>query len=138
MEEAKQFQAAQEAMMAELEKTLVRPLLRQSFLCQAQCCDQKTDHAGLQQCMVQCQTGVHRTQQVVQSHLQAFQQRMQNCMQRCQDSAQESLPREPSEADIRKAEDSMGKCVGSCAKEYRSKLAKLKMDIAADLNKYNK
>jgi len=133
MEEAKQFQAAQEAVMGEMEKTLVRPRLKQSFICQAQCCDQKTDSAGLQQCLVQCQTGVHRTQQVMQSHLQAFQQRVQNCMQRCQDRAQESLPRDPSDADIRKAEDSMGHCVGSCAKEYRSKLGKLKNDIAADV-----
>lgn len=47
-------------------------------------------------------------QQVCSVAMQDFQGRLQRCVQRCQDQAQESLPSNPSQKDISKAQVRLG------------------------------
>jgi len=65
---------------------------------------------------------------------------MQRCLVRCQDRAQEGLPsdREPSESQIKKAQDALLGCMDGCAKEFSGGVPKLRGGIEAALKKIPK
>lgn len=65
---------------------------------------------------------------------------MQRCLARCQDKAQESLPsdRQPSEAQISKAQGVLLGCMDACAKEHSGGVPKLRSGIEAALKKIPK
>lgn len=48
---------------------------------------------------------------------------------------QESLPSEPSDRDVEKAQAVLVKCLDACGNEYAGKVPKLKSDIEAALKK---
>lgn len=58
-----------------------------------------------------------------------FQERLQRCVARCQDKAQETLPPQPSEKDIAKAQDKLANCAADCAVEYEKLIPKLQANI---------
>lgn len=78
-----------------------------------------------------------RRRQAIYGELQSFQERLQRCLVRCQDRAQESLPadRDPSEAQMKKAQDQLLGCMDACAKEYSGAVPKLRSGIEAALKK---
>lgn len=65
---------------------------------------------------------------------------MQRCLVRCQDKAQEALPAggQPSEGQIKKAQDAMLGCMDACAKEFSGGVPKLRSGIEATLKKIPK
>lgn len=62
---------------------------------------------------------------------------MQRCLARCQDKATESLPtgREPSDAQVKKAEGVLMGCMDACANEFSGGVPKLRGGIEAGLKK---
>ena len=65
----------------------------------------------------------------MQISMNDFQERLQRCIQRCQDSAQESLPVNPSDKDVAKAQDKLANCAAACAQEYEKQIPKLQASI---------
>jgi hypothetical protein len=59
---------------------------------------------------------------------------------RCQDRAQEALPagKEPSDSDIRRAQELVVSCMDGCANEFSGGVPKLRANIEAGLKKIPK
>ncbi|BDA40906.1 probable protein FAM136A [Coccomyxa sp. Obi] len=133
-EKAERYQKALLRMVGELQRKHINPLMKESFLCSAACCDLNDDRE-LQRCLDNCQQRAQAAKEFIENRMQDFQARMQRCMQRCQDLAQESLPPNPTEKDIFKAQDKLANCLANCAVEYEGKLDAFKVDIASQLSK---
>ncbi|KAF8058071.1 FAM136A [Scenedesmus sp. PABB004] len=129
------LQGAIEGAMDELQRKQLVPLQKQAFLCSAACCDKPLDMAALQQCTVNCQQRVQTAHQAIYGGLQDFQARFQRCLVRCDDQARDSLPAEPKDKDIERAQARVAACMDGCADEYAGKVPKLKADIQAKLPK---
>lgn len=76
-----------------------------------------------------CERKVQIAEKTVQISMNDFQERLQRCIQRCQDSAQESLPVNPSDKDVAKAQDKLANCAAACAQEYEKQIPKLQASI---------
>ncbi|EIE26502.1 hypothetical protein COCSUDRAFT_52353 [Coccomyxa subellipsoidea C-169] len=133
-EKAERYQKAMQKMVAELQHKHLNPLMKESFLCSAACCDIRNERE-LQICLDNCQQRAQAAKTFIESKMQEFQARMQRCMERCQDLAQESVPPNPTEKDIFKAQDKLANCLAGCAEEYEGKLEPFKIDVAAQLSK---
>ena len=123
-----------ERMIAVLDKSHLRNLQKQSYLCMASCCDASDSARSLQDCCHDCERRVQIAEKIVQVSMNDFQERLQRCVKRCQDAAQESLPVNPSDSDIVKAQDSMAHCAANCAQEYEKQIPKLQSSIIEKLN----
>jgi hypothetical protein len=79
-------------------------------------------------------------QRALYGELQDFQQRMQRCLARCQDGAAQQLPadREPSEAQMKRAEGALLTCMDACAREFSGGVPKLRAGIEAALKRIPK
>lgn len=123
-----------ERMIAVLDKSHLRNLQKQSYLCMASCCDASDSARSLQDCCHECERRVQIAEKIVQVSMNDFQERLQRCVKRCQDAAQESLPVNPSDSDIVKAQDSLAHCAANCAQEYEKQIPKLQSSIIEKLN----
>lgn len=97
-----------EQMVVDLDKTTLRPVQRESYLCMARCCDSADSPVQLQQCVQRCEQSIQARHAVIQATMGDFQNRLQRCVGRCQDAAQESLPASSGDKDIRKAQVLVG------------------------------
>ena len=122
-----------ERMIAVLDKSHLRNLQKQSYLCMASCCDASDSARSLQDCCNDCERRVQIAEKIVQVSMNDFQERLQRCVKRCQDAAQESLPVNPSDSDIVKAQDSLAHCAANCAQEYEKQIPKLQSSIIEKL-----
>lgn len=123
-----------ERMISVLDKSHLRKLQKDSYLCMASCCDSSDSARSLQDCCHQCERRVQIAEKIVQVSMNDFQERLQRCVKRCQDAAQESLPVTPSDSDIVKAQDSLANCAANCAQEYEKQIPKLQSSIIEKLN----
>ncbi|KAK2079220.1 hypothetical protein QBZ16_002911 [Prototheca wickerhamii] len=120
-------------MVVDLDKTTLRPVQKESYLCMARCCDSADSPVQLQQCVQRCEQSIQARHAVIQATMGDFQNRLQRCVGRCQDAAQESLPASPGDKDIRKAQEMLESCAGNCAAEYERQIPKLKKTIVDSL-----
>lgn len=121
-------------MVNELDKRHLRPLQKQSYQCMAKCCDTADDTGALQSCCHDCERKVQLAEKTVQLQLNDFQARLQRCIQRCQDVAQESLPNNPKDSDVSKAQERLAVCAGDCASSSEQQIPKLQRGIADRLS----
>ena len=86
-----------------IEKSHLRPLQRESFLCSAKCCEHTdSTQQSFQRCLQNCNLNPQHAQQAVQHELQRFQQRIQRQQQDCQESARDIQMNGTSESDTQK------------------------------------
>eukprot|EP00877_Chromochloris_zofingiensis_P003339 jgi/Chrzof1/13005/Cz07g16050.t1 len=71
----------------------------------------------------QCQQPILKAQKVIYDNLGEF---------------QESLPNQPKEQEVAKAQEKMSKCMDQCGQEFGGKVPRLKSDIEATLKKLAK
>ncbi len=124
---------AMERMISALDKNHLRNLQKESYMCMARCCDTAATAADLQHCCQECERRVQIAEKTVQVSMNDFQERLQRCVQRCQDAAQESLPVNPSDKDVTKAQDALANCAANCAQEYEKQIPKLQQTLADKL-----
>lgn len=101
---------AMDTMISQLDKSSLRPMQKESYLCMAKCCDSSPSPTQLQQCCQQCERKVVSAQQTINATLRDFQDRLGRCVQRCQDVAQEGLSPSSSDKDVAKAQVRMRRC----------------------------
>lgn len=95
---------AMDTMISQLDKSSLRPMQKESYLCMSKCCDTSPTPNQLQQCCQQCERKVVSAQQTINATLRDFQDRLGRCVQRCQDVAQEGLSPSSSDKDVAKAQ----------------------------------
>lgn len=98
-----------EQMVIGLDRSNLRPIQKESYLCMARCCDSADGPVQLQQCVQRCEQVIQARHAIIQATMADFQNRLQRCVGRCQDAAQESLPSSPGDTDIRKAQVLIGR-----------------------------
>jgi hypothetical protein len=69
-----------EGMVDQLDKNHMRHLQKDSFLCQAKCCDSAPSQAALQQCCGDCEQRVIVANQLINSNIKEFQVRNQEVL----------------------------------------------------------
>ena len=95
------LQNALTGMIDTVEKSKIRPLQRESFVCSVTCCDDPdSTQQSFQRCIQKCNINVKRASQAFQHELNRFQNRMQRQTQECQESARDWQMGGAKEADV--------------------------------------
>jgi len=127
--------AALERSSDELDGKLLRTIQKNTFLCSAKCCDNRSaSRVDLQQCLERCSRPLMEAEQKVKVHFEEFQLRYQRCIQRCQDVAVENLSPSSSERDRARAEASLQKCAITCCSNYEKQIPQLQKNILNSMN----
>ncbi|KAG7386346.1 hypothetical protein PHYPSEUDO_000381 [Phytophthora pseudosyringae] len=119
------LQDAVTKMVDRLDRTLLRGLQRDGYLCAAQVFENRSwSSEQLAAAVERCQMPTQQLNQFMQQEMQNFQSRIQRCAQDCQDKAQDALPAggSPSESQLARAQKDMDKCVGRCVDAHVSLL----------------
>jgi hypothetical protein len=121
MDPQKRVQEAIEAVMGGTERTKMRPLQRDVFMCMARCCsDTESSQSRVQECMQRCGMPMKKAEQVVTEELKKFQGRLQRCAMNCQDKLRDKIPINATlSASQEAALKSEGMaCVNSCVDDH--------------------
>ncbi|RLN89171.1 hypothetical protein BBJ28_00011352 [Nothophytophthora sp. Chile5] len=124
-------------MVDRLDRTILRGLQRDGYLCAAKCFENKNwSSEQLQSCVERCQMPTQQVNQFMQQEMQNFQSRIQRCAQDCQDRAQDALPAtgNPSESQIARAQKDMETCVGRCVDSHISLLPNISSRVEQAVN----
>ena len=126
------LQDAVSQMVDRLDRTLLRALQRDGYLCAATVFE-KTSWSSdqLAAAVERCQRPTTQINQYMQQEMQHLQNRVQRCAQECQDTAKDALPTSgnPSEAQITHAQKNMEKCVDRCVDMHVKLLPKISSRI---------
>ncbi|KAK9841274.1 hypothetical protein WJX74_002993 [Apatococcus lobatus] len=131
---AESMRRALEAAVNRIEKSTLRPMQKEAFLCQARCCDSAED---LNLCCNRCQGQVTAAEQLVNQQMAQFQERLQRCARRCQDTVQEKLDPSPSQQQIGALQMELANCMADCAGTYEKQIPKLERDLMQSLQRTN-
>ncbi|KAF4043718.1 Eukaryotic hypothetical protein [Phytophthora infestans] len=126
------LQDAVDRMVDRLDRTLLRGLQRDGYLCAAKVFENKSwSSEQLAAAVERCQMPTQQLNQFMQQEMQTFQNRIQRCVQDCQDKAQDSFPAggNPSEKQIARAQKDMETCVGRCMDSHVSLLPNISSRI---------
>eukprot|EP00550_Attheya_septentrionalis_P002621 CAMPEP_0198288342 /NCGR_PEP_ID=MMETSP1449-20131203/6867_1 /TAXON_ID=420275 /ORGANISM="Attheya septentrionalis, Strain CCMP2084" /LENGTH=154 /DNA_ID=CAMNT_0043986457 /DNA_START=98 /DNA_END=562 /DNA_ORIENTATION=+ len=127
----------------EVERTLLRPIARDSYACALSCYDKagsKGSPDQLEACNQNCQVPYQASHNVVQQEVGGFQQRLQRAMMQCNDDAQGMItPGMQDDAKaMKKVEDTVLKCISKTVDTHIASLKPLKERITANLNQISK
>ncbi|KAH7464766.1 hypothetical protein PRIC1_005623 [Phytophthora ramorum] len=126
------LQDAVTKMVDRLDRTILRSMQRDGYLCAAKVFENKNWSSDqLAAAVERCQMPTQQINQFMQQEMQNFQNRIQRGVQDCQDKAQDALPAggNPSEAQIARAQKDMEKCVGRCVDSHISLLPNISSRI---------
>ncbi|CEG47033.1 Uncharacterized conserved protein [Plasmopara halstedii] len=121
----KKLQDAVDKMVDRLDRTLLRGIQRDGYLCAAKVFENNTwSSEQLAAAVERCQMPSQQLNQFLQQEMQNFQNRIQRCAQDCQDKAQDALSAggNPSEKQIKRAQEDMDACVSRCVDSHISLL----------------
>eukprot|EP00979_Chaetoceros_neogracilis_P007477 scaffold1575_cov242-Chaetoceros_neogracile.AAC.2 len=127
----------------QLEKTLIRPIARNSYACVVKCYDDAgtTDSAEqIDQCSKHCQGPYQASHQVLQQEIGQFQNRVSRAMVQCNEEAVAMItPAVQKDArKMKKVEDTVLKCMSRTVDENIKHLGPMKHRIEAGLKEVTK
>ncbi|GBG69075.1 hypothetical protein CBR_g3774 [Chara braunii] len=125
---ANRVRDAIEALIADVDRSVMRPQQKQAYKCCYDCCDNdKLTGDQLQQCIQNCTITVQTTEEIVNRELSQFQERLQRCANLCQERARDEMPIGDSvSSGVRaKLQESMDSCIDKCAEEQLRVLPKV-------------
>lgn len=127
----------------EIEKTLLRPIARNSYACVLQCYDdagQNGSSAQIDQCSRQCQVPYQASNQIVQQEVGNFQNRLSRAMMQCNDEASAMItPAVQNDArKMRKVEDKVLYCIKKTVDDHVKQLGPMKQRIQAGIQQMKK
>lgn len=126
---------AVEALIGTVDKTHLRGLRKESFLCSAKCCDTTDNHEALQMCVDNCQRKVAEAENIVSSELQQFQGRLQRCVLACKDDVEASAPANIDAAQQAQLQAKVDVCALKCVDDQIATLPAMKKRIDGTLTK---
>lgn len=86
------LQNAVEAVVSDIDKTIMRPKQKAAYRCCSQCCeDDSRPSPEVQSCLEECLAPLGWANETVNRELMALQNRLQNCALHCQQRAQDEL-----------------------------------------------
>eukprot|EP00586_Coscinodiscus_wailesii_P018455 CAMPEP_0172497740 /NCGR_PEP_ID=MMETSP1066-20121228/104420_1 /TAXON_ID=671091 /ORGANISM="Coscinodiscus wailesii, Strain CCMP2513" /LENGTH=147 /DNA_ID=CAMNT_0013270679 /DNA_START=121 /DNA_END=561 /DNA_ORIENTATION=- len=120
----------------EIDRTLLRPIARNSYACVLKCYD-KVGTTGpteqLQHCSQECQAPYQQYQVVVQQEVNQFQNRLNRAMMQCQDDARDLVTKDIQDdpAQMKKFEKSLISCISKTVDHHITLLGPMKKRIEA-------
>jgi hypothetical protein len=122
----------------EIERTLLRPIARNSYACVLKCYDDaglKGSSAQIDQCSRQCQGAYQQSNNIVQQEVGNFQNRLSRAMTQCNDDASAMItPAVQKDArKMRKVEDKVLSCISQTVDANIKSLGPMKQRIQAGL-----
>ncbi|TDH71961.1 hypothetical protein CCR75_004446 [Bremia lactucae] len=126
------LQNAVDKMVDRLDRTFLRGMQREGYLCAAKVFENKSWSSDqLSAAVERCQMPTQQLNQLMQQEMQNFQNRIQRCVQDCQDKARDTLPVDssPSEKQMTRAQKDMEICVGRCVDSHVSLLPNISARI---------
>ncbi|KAG5451378.1 Protein fam136a [Clonorchis sinensis] len=136
-----QYQQTLQSAMTKLDKEFLRKMQATYFRCGLQCAENSDISVmDVQRCIERCESPLSQAQNLMQSELSSFQNRVQQCSSECANRARDGLKPEPSDEEIRKAQQKAFKCAQNCVEtqlssglpalmeRLRTQLQKLKAD----------
>lgn len=127
----------------EIERTLLRPIARDSYACVLKCYDdagQKGSSAQIDQCSRNCQGPYQASNNMVQQEVGNFQNRLSRAMMQCNDEASAMItPAVQNDArKMRKVEDKILSCISKTVDDHVRQLGPMKQRIQAGLKQLRK
>lgn len=124
--------------MDEIERTLLRPISRNSYACILKCHDDagtRGTSEQLQHCAQNCQRNFQMSQSIMQQEVNQFQERLNRSMMQCQDEARDLMTPDiqSNPNQMRKIEDKIVKCMSKTVDHHIGLLKPLKKRIADQL-----
>lgn len=138
MDPSSRMQQAVEGVIGELERSSLRPLQREGFVCSAHCCENASfSHQQVQQCVQQCSVKAQQAESVLSQELKGFQERLQRCAMQCRDRVQDRVPADgrqmaPHEMAVLQAE--VETCSNKCVDEQIALLPRLKKRVESGIS----
>jgi len=125
--------------MDDIERTLLRPIARNSYACVLKCYDDagsKGSSEQLQHCSQNCQGKFQMSQSIVQQEVNQFQERLNRAMMLCQDEARDLMTPDiqSNPKQMKKMEDKIVNCMSKTVNHHIGLLNPLKKRIAGQLN----
>ena len=127
----------------EIDKALIRPILRSSYACIVKCYDKAGKNGTSEQidhCSRNCQASAQQAQAMVQNEVGQFQNRLQRAMMQCQDEAQDIVAAGSSNdaRRMKKAEDALINCMSKTVDSHIGLLYPMKDRISKELKNIGK
>jgi len=132
------MQSAVEGMLEKIDRSHLRPMRRESFLCCAKCCESDSSNEELQRCVQSCQAKTAAVENMLSQELEGFQARIQRCAMSCSDKAQDQVPGDPSKhapdlmARLQKEAEA---CANKCVDEHVKSLSKINDRVVAQIKR---
>ena len=123
----------------DIDRSLVRPIARQAYVCVVQCYDKagKTGSSQhLEQCSRQCQLRHQQASAMVQDEIGNFQNRLNRATMQCNDEATDmmtpNMQNDPSK--MKKVEDIVLKCLSNTVDNHIKSLTPMRKRVAQQLD----
>jgi len=125
---------AVESLISTVDKSHLRVLRKESFLCSAKCCDSADTHENLQYCVDSCQRKVAEAENLLGAELQQFQGRLQRCVLACKDEAEAQAGPNLDAAAQAKLQAKVDQCASKCVDDQIATLGPMKKRMDAALS----
>ncbi|KAK6026432.1 FG-GAP repeat protein [Ostertagia ostertagi] len=128
--------AAVDGMIDDLDRTYLRDMQKQMFLCSAKCCEHKESSREIvENCVEKCNGGMKKAQRTLETELGGLQEQLSRCAMTCYDKLVQKFG-----PDVNKyTEDQMvafntqlDKCVAVCADDHIKLIPKIKERFVND------
>ena len=128
-------QRAVDEMLDQLERTELRPILRQAYLNCAKCLDDTTATKDqLSNCQAAAFHPPQQIQQTISNEMNNFQNRLSRCAQQCQDEARDNLTIDSTPQQSALLQMQMDGCVSKCCDSHIELLPKMLSRIRGVVN----
>lgn len=127
-------QSAMKEFIDTIDRTKLRPIQKQMYLCNVRCMDDPAaSMEEVQRCVERCSGPAQRAQQYVQSELEQFQSSLGRCVQMCQDDIKDKVGVNTAEADMNKYRKEFEACAIACCDKNIQELPYLLIKIKESL-----
>ena len=121
-------------MIESIDKTYLRKLRKEAFLCNANCCDSPGNHEQVQMCVTNCEKKIVAAEQNLSQELQLFQQRLQRCTYACKDEVESKAAPNLDASGQAKLQAEFDKCAMKCVDDSIATLGPMKKRLEASLS----
>uniref|UniRef100_W6NV13 Uncharacterized protein n=1 Tax=Haemonchus contortus TaxID=6289 RepID=W6NV13_HAECO len=122
--------AAVDGMIDDLDRTHLRNMQKEMFLCSARCCDHKDSTRDIvESCVEKCNTGIKKAHRTLETELGTLQDQLSRCAMTCHDKLLQKFGPDVNrytEDQMVQFNTQLDKCVAVCADDHIKLIPKIK------------
>ncbi len=129
----RKLQTAVDQMLESIDKTVLRPMQKETYEKMATCFDSNTaSNRQIQNCVEQSSQKVKMAEQVISNEMKQFQSRLERCSKACEDEVMDRM--KYGSGNQQEAEAQMMTCAAKCVDKHLDLLKSVQSQLERDLN----